>query len=72
MEWWYVILVAIPIVNISVGMFIADGIAKRFGESRDFGLRLFLLSFIFLPILAYGKAEYMDDRTLSEKQTGES
>jgi hypothetical protein len=38
------------------------GIAKRFGKWTWFGVGLILLPFIFYPILARGKAQYINIR----------
>jgi len=56
-EWW-VILFFIPLVNIVIGLIIAMDIAKAFSKSSGFGIGLWLLSFIFVPILGYGSAQY--------------
>ena len=55
--WWF-ILFFIPIVNIVVGIIVAIDIAKAFGKGTGFGVGLALLSFIFIPILGFGDAQY--------------
>lgn len=37
-------------------------LAKAFGKSTGFGVGLILLGFIFLPILAFGRADYDAER----------
>ncbi len=56
-EWW-LILFFVPLVNIVIGLIIAMDIAKAFSKSSGFGIGLWLLSFIFVPILGYGSAQY--------------
>jgi hypothetical protein len=56
-EWW-LILFFIPMVNIVIGLIIAMDIAKAFSKSSGFGIGLWLLSFIFVPILGFGSAQY--------------
>ena len=56
-EWW-LILFFIPLVNIVIGLIVAMDLAKAFGKSAGFGIGLWLLSFIFVPILAFGSAHY--------------
>ncbi len=56
-EWW-LILFFIPPVNIVIGLIVAMDLAKAFGKSSGFGIGLWLLSFIFVPILAFGPAQY--------------
>ncbi|MCL2330746.1 MAG: DUF5684 domain-containing protein [Phycisphaerae bacterium] len=55
---WWAILTLIPYVNIVIGILLAIGIAKNFGRGIGTILGLIFLPFIFLPILAFGKAEY--------------
>ncbi|MFN8015869.1 MAG: DUF5684 domain-containing protein [Acidimicrobiia bacterium] len=51
-EWWWGI---IPILNI-VPVF---ELAKAFGKSDGYGIGLVLLSPIFMPMLAFGNAQYV-------------
>ncbi len=53
--WWIVLWIFFfPIMVI---IFCFD-LAKAFGRSGGFGVGLWILGFIFFPILAFGKAEY--------------
>jgi Family of unknown function (DUF5684) len=61
-EGWWVILYFIPLVNIVVWFIVAIDVAKNFGKSTGFGIGVALLSFIFIPILAFGDAEYVGPR----------
>jgi hypothetical protein len=55
---WWILLLLIPIVNIVVAVMVYISFAKAFGKGTGFGLGLAFLSLIFLPILAWGGAEY--------------
>ena len=55
---WWVILMFIPLVNIIICVLVFMGLAKSFGKSELFGIGLFLLSPIFMPMIAFGDATY--------------
>jgi hypothetical protein len=55
---WWIILFFIPFVNFVVGIIVAIDLAKAFGKGTGFGIGLFFLSFIFIPILGFGDAQY--------------
>jgi len=55
---WWLILYLIPIVNVVVGVIVYLDLARSFGRSSLFGLGLFFLSIIFIPILAFGDDSY--------------
>ena len=58
-KWYYMFLMLIPIVGM-VFMFITFfKLAKVFGQGAGFGIGLIFLSFIFMPMLAFGSAEYV-------------
>jgi hypothetical protein len=56
---WWIILFFVPIVNLVIAIITYIAFAERFGKSAGFGVGLALLGFIFLPILAFGDAQYM-------------
>jgi len=56
-EWW-LILFFIPLVNVAIGLIVAMDVAKAFSKSSGFGIGLWLLGFIFVPILGFGSAQY--------------
>lgn len=56
-EWW-VVLMFVPFANIIVLLMMDLGIAENFGKSTGFGLGLFFLPIIFMPVLAFGDARY--------------
>jgi hypothetical protein len=60
--WWFFLLL-IPIANFVISIMIIFELAKAFGKDTGFGFGLLFLSFIFLPILALGDAEYQGPLT---------
>jgi hypothetical protein len=56
-EWW-LILFFVPFINIVIGLILAMDVATAFAKSAGFGIGLWLLSFIFVPILGFGSAAY--------------
>ena len=56
---WWIILLLIPFVNIVIGIILIFALAKAFGKSTGFGFGLLFLGFIFIPILAFGDAQYI-------------
>jgi hypothetical protein len=61
--WWYILLLLIPIVNLVIYIIILNGLSKSFGKSEGFTVGLFFLRFIFLPILGFGKAQFVGDKS---------
>jgi len=57
-EWW-VILMFIPVVNLIVGIIALLAFAKSFGKGGGFAVGMIFLPFIFLPMLAFGDAQYI-------------
>ncbi len=55
---WWILLCLIPGVNFIIFIIVDIDLAKSFGKSTGFGIGLFLLGFIFYPILGFGDAEY--------------
>ena len=55
---WWVFMFFIPFVNIVFAFMTYYALGKRFGKSDGFCIGLVLLSFIFLPMLAFGDAKY--------------
>jgi Family of unknown function (DUF5684) len=56
--WWWLILLIIPFVGFVIAIIVALDLAKSFGKSALFGIGLFFLSFVFVPILGFGDATY--------------
>lgn len=61
-EWWWVLLVLVPVVGIFALLKIFIDLAHNFGRGVLFGLGLWLFSPIFFPILGFGGAEYSGRR----------
>ena len=58
MEAKWFIFSLIPILNIYAGWMVSQELAKKFGKSETFGIGIFLLSPIFVPMLGFSDAEY--------------
>lgn len=56
---WWIILLLIPIVSLIIAIILCIALAQVFGKGTGFAIGLFLLGFIFLPILAFGSAQYV-------------
>lgn len=54
---WF-ILTFIPCANIVAAWVLTQDLAKSFGKSSGYGIGLFLLSPIFLPMLGFGSDQY--------------
>ena len=57
-EWWWLILMLIPIVNIFVWIVVALDLARSFGRGVGFGIGLIVLAPIFSLILGFGSDTY--------------
>lgn len=55
---WWIILLLIPFLNIIISLIVSMDLAKSFGKGSGFGVGLWLLGFIFGPILGFGSATY--------------
>jgi len=56
---WWIVLCLIPFVNFVIVILVYIDLAKSFGKSTGFGLGMFFLGFIFLPILGFSSAKYV-------------
>lgn len=63
----WIIWFFIPFVNIIFYFVLCSDTAKSFGKSTYFGIGLAFLSIIFLPILGYGKSQYVGPSLPPEK-----
>ena len=55
---WWVILMIIPVVNFIITLLASLGMARNFGKGTGFGIGLWLLTPIFVLMLAFGDAKY--------------
>jgi len=55
---WWLILYFIPIVNFIVFLIVLWDLTKSFGKSPGWFWGLFLLPFIFFPMLGFGDSQY--------------
>ena len=62
-EGWWIILFLIPCINIIVAALVYIDVAGKFGKSAAYGIGMWLLGFIFLPMLGFGDAAYQGDTT---------
>ena len=62
-QWWYLLLLMIPVVNLVIYIIILNGLAKNFGKGTGFTVGLFFFRFIFIPILGFGNAVYIGDKS---------
>lgn len=58
-EWWWVILLFIPCINIVALWFLASDTAKLFAKELGWTILLFLLPGIGHLILAFGDSQYV-------------
>jgi hypothetical protein len=56
---WWVLLLFIPVVSVIVVLILSLDLAKAFARTAGFGVGLWLLSVIFVPILGFGPSSYI-------------
>jgi len=56
--WWFLLLMFVPIISLYPALKVPYDIAKQFGKGFGFGLGMIFLPIIFMPILAFGSAQY--------------
>jgi antitoxin component YwqK of YwqJK toxin-antitoxin module len=66
-EWW-LILFFIPFVNVGMIYLLNMDLAKKFKKGVEFGLGLFLLPFIFYPMLAFKDAKYESRESIIDNE----
>ena len=59
-EWYWFLLFFVPMINLIAVIVVSLALAERFGKSAAFGIGLAFLSPIFMPILAFGDAQYSE------------
>lgn len=55
---WHIVLLFIPFLGVIVSFMIFNDLAKKFGQGTGFAIGMIILPFIFLPMLAFGSAQY--------------
>lgn len=57
---WWVLLMFVPLVNFVIGIIVSYEFMKAYGQDNFFFfLGILILSFIFMPILAFGNYNYV-------------
>lgn len=57
--WYYMFLTLIPFVGIVISFMTCFKLGKMFGKGTGFNLGLIFLPVIFMPVLAFGSAQYI-------------
>jgi len=52
---WWAVLLAVPVINIFLMLAVSVAVARRFRHSSAFAAGLWLLPFVFYPVLAFGE-----------------
>jgi hypothetical protein len=60
-EWYTLIILLVPIANIVFLIMLYNGLSKQFGKGAEFTVGLVLARPIFISILGYGKAKYIQE-----------
>ena len=60
---WWLILFIIPCVGVIIAIMVCIDIARNFGKGTLFGIGLAILGFIFFPILGFGDARYLGNKS---------
>jgi hypothetical protein len=55
---WWIILFIIPLINLVIWIIVALDLARSFNKGTGFALGLIFFNWIFVPILAFGSAQY--------------
>ena len=58
-EWFWILLMLIPGVNLVIVVAMMMDLAKVFGKDSAFGCLTVLFPYIMIPILAFGDAKYL-------------
>mgnify|MGYP000633952082 CR=1 FL=1 len=53
-EWWWLLVLFVPIVNLYAAYKAHAGVARAFGQGIGFAIGLWFLPFIFFPLLGFG------------------
>ena len=61
-DWWWGLLPLLPCIGIIFLIILLNELSKLFGKGVGYTIGLIFLPFIFLPVLAFGSAEYQGPR----------
>lgn len=64
---WYLLLLIIPVANICATFKMYIELAHKFGKDTGFGIGLVLLNPVFILVLAFGNATYIDNENIGYK-----
>lgn len=56
--WWLLVIIFVPIVNLYGLYKMFTGVSRAFGQGVGFALGLWILGFIFFPVLGFGDYTY--------------
>jgi len=59
--WWWLVLLAIPFVNIVPSVKLCVDLAHAFGKGKGYVAGLMILTPLYLVLLAFGPAEYQGE-----------
>lgn len=54
-QWWYILLLCVPLANIYAMYVIYDAVAKKFGKDTGYTIGMIFLPIVFFPMLAFSK-----------------
>lgn len=57
MSGWWIVLLVVPYLGVIAALPVCIALARRFGRGVPFGIALWLLPFVFAPILAFGESK---------------
>ena len=55
---WWILLMFIPVVSLIVSILVVVSLSQNFGKGSGYAIGLILLPVVFMPMLAFGSAEY--------------
>ena len=56
---WWTVLLLLPCINVFAGLIVSLDLAKAFNKGTGFAIGLWLIGFIFLPVLGFSSAQYV-------------
>jgi hypothetical protein len=62
---WWLLMFFLPVVNIYFLVVMHIRLAEKFGKSALYGFALYLLGFVFFPLLAFGPAVYEGEESFT-------